>query len=463
MPPKAEKRKKPTCDPTTEPPAATRSRAASEVSMPGSYHEGDTVIEEPSTVRAPRPDETGLQDEVRELKRTLGEYRKSATRYRAERDEQARAALAQEEAAAMENNELTETIKTLEHELQKFRIAQSDRDSALGRTHREHTTETNLSAASPYTSWRPRGIDPNKKLKGDSADEYGPWRYAVDTKLEDDNPMYTTERSKIRYALSQMEEPIFSSMQDYVADNRSLTFNELMDEVEHYLGFHLQQRQAKKDLQSITQKQNEGITQYYHRIRSLWQKARTPEEDRVDQLLTTMLPSLSSSLLAKRYTSVRDLLDDARIIEDRKKDVNHNYPRPSRPRDSHTLHTVDDIAATRRSNAGRASLKPEALQTNRSATSPYSDTPNAKFGPLAKKPEDWAGPWYNPQTNPKKLDAAEKVQLIDQRRCWGCRGSGHRSTDSCCPMRLTHEKKMHAISSGDHADELPSDVESEKE
>jgi hypothetical protein len=74
-------------------------------------------------------------------------------------------------------------------------------------------------------------------------------------------------------------------------------------------------------LKTISQEQGEGIDEYYHRIRPLWQKANIPESDRVDQFLTTMIPGLSSSLLARSYGKVRDLLDGVRIIEDRRKDV----------------------------------------------------------------------------------------------------------------------------------------------
>jgi hypothetical protein len=59
-----------------------------------------------------------------------------------------------------------------------------------------------------------------------------------------------------------------------------------MDEVEHYMSVHLQQREAKRDLRVISQR--EKISEYYHRIRSRWQKAKTAEDDRVDQFLATM-------------------------------------------------------------------------------------------------------------------------------------------------------------------------------
>jgi hypothetical protein len=43
-----------------------------------------------------------------------------------------------------------------------------------------------------------------------------------------------------------------------------------------------------------------------------------------------MIPGLSSSLLAESYGEVQDLLDEVRIIEDRRKDIFHNHPRQQR-------------------------------------------------------------------------------------------------------------------------------------
>jgi hypothetical protein len=52
--------------------------------------------------------------------------------------------------------------------------------------------------------------------------------------------------------------PIFSDMQTWVADTRRVTFDDLMDEVEHYMSVHLQQREAKRVLQVISQKHGEN-------------------------------------------------------------------------------------------------------------------------------------------------------------------------------------------------------------
>ena len=51
-------------------------------------------------------------------------------------------------------------------------------------------------------------------------------------------------------------------MQIWIADTRRVIFDDLMDEVEHYMPVHLQQREAKRDLQKISQRQGEKISEY---------------------------------------------------------------------------------------------------------------------------------------------------------------------------------------------------------
>jgi len=107
-----------------------------------------------------------------------------------------------------------------------------------------------------------------------------------------------------------------------------------------------------------------------------------------------MLPSLSSSLLVKNYTRVRDLLDDARQVEDLKDILSPPRDRP------------------RRSAA-------QAFGANRDSPTPA---------------------------------VTEKEKMIREGRCWGCRGSGHRSADDCCPRHSLREKRFHALSTGDLLD-----------
>src|SRR5882762_1464119 len=43
------------------------------------------------------------------------------------------------------------------------------------------------------------------------------------------------------------------------------------------------------------------------------------------------------------------------------------------------------------------------------------------------------------------MDASEKTLMTQQGRCWGCRGSGHRGEDSCCPLHAVREKRLHSF------------------
>jgi hypothetical protein len=187
-----------------------------------------------------------------------------------------------------------------------------------------------------------------------------------------------------------MKSPIFDAMQDWVVDVRvigSALFGNFMEEAEHYMGLRLLERQAKRDLHTIVQKPDEGISEYYHRIRPLWKRAKTSEPDCIDQFMTTMIPRLSRSLLVRSYDNVRDLLDNARTIEDRQKDIDYHLRR-RRVGVTSTTHT--NLSLVTRS-------------------------------PVAEKPNSWSGQWYEPNLNPKKMDTREKALMIWLGCCWSCR------------------------------------------
>ena len=87
----------------------------------------------------------------------------------------------------------------------------------------------------------------------------------------------------------------------------------------------------------------------------------------------------------------------------------------------------------------------KGLVTSQRASTPraaISGHPNARFGPVVKKPDGWFGAWYDPVRNPEKINTDEKAMMMRQGRCWGCRGSGHRGADPCCPRRLAREEKL---------------------
>lgn len=61
------------------------------------------------------------------------------------------------------------------------------------------------------SNYRPRGRDPKDKFDG-TPEKYAAWRYEVDQKLEDDAPLYDTNKRAILYALSQLDSSLFDSL-----------------------------------------------------------------------------------------------------------------------------------------------------------------------------------------------------------------------------------------------------------
>jgi len=459
----------------------TRTRTNSVASVPGAFEDevGDQTVIGPESAFG-----QGILGETKQPDDELQRIKTIAFRYRAERNVDRDRAIAFEEELAHSNAELLklrETIRMLQarglqptvqdpveeecraldtslNEILKSRQSQDtdkgkrpERPQPLQNRELPLYTARDISAASGISgppdsltvNWRPRGRDPKEPLKGESPDEYPPWRYAVLLKLKTDAPLFPDDDTKIGYALSQMKQPIFDDMFSWVFDRGdSVTLHDLFDEIEHYLGCHLQEREARKELISIAQRPNEPISEYYHRICKLWQKAKTTETERVEKLLTTMLPSLSAPLIAREYKRTRELLDDARTVEDRKKDVAFSHPR-------------NKVRVTPTANNARDPLPRPSFQQHSRSTSSRTATPpaeltaavtrNSRFGPVARKPDGWTGTWHDPVPKPKKIDTDEKALMTKQGRCWTCRGSGHRSHDTCCPNYRAREKQFHAL------------------
>lgn len=106
----------------------------------------------------------------------------------------------------------------------------------------------------------------------------------------------------------------------------NLTIVTLLEEIEHRMAIHLQKRDAKKQLATIMRKSDENVSEYYHRIFLLWQKARIPHDERIDKFLVTLKPFISTPLINRRFTDVRKLFDEARLIEDRRKEFSFYHP-----------------------------------------------------------------------------------------------------------------------------------------
>ena len=163
----------------------------------------------------------------------------------------------------------------------------------------------------------------------------------------------------------------------------SLTIDALFDEIEHYMGIHLQSRDAKKELITITMKSNESVSEYYHRIFKLWQKAKTPIDERVEKFLVTLKPNISNSLMGSVFTEFRPLLDEARRIEDQRKDVVHYFSRPEKTGPS------KNSGREGKSSSGQTSISDSRQSSAKEKKS--GDNPNSKFSATIVKPASWIG------------------------------------------------------------------------
>ena len=169
-----------------------------------------------------------------------------------------------------------------------------------------------------------------------------------------------------------------------------------------------------------------------------------------------------------------DVLDAAREIKHRKSQISSKFSREAKtfqkpsgslertwekggslPQASGSSSAEANSAASRASGGSSAAPRSNRKSVN---TTSSSVNPNAKFIPTSTKPAGWVGTWYNPEAYPQKLQDSERTTLLQQGRCWGCRGSGHRGSDECCP--LTNRKAGLNVTTA-RAVEV-SDLESEK-
>jgi hypothetical protein len=227
-----------------------------------------------------------------------------------------------------------------------------------------------------------------------------------------------------------MEDPIFNVMMSSIGIDLNKTLKEFLEETEFYMGIHLQADRASHELRDITQQKDETVTHYYHRLLSLWAKAGTSEPERVKQFKSTLAPAIASSLYAHRYTNTRELLEDARHVEEACLETNFCYPRTTRSRDTNAKPSTNNNSSQPRWKNGN-SQGPISNTATTSMNNNYKI--NDKLRPTATKPAGWVGHWFNPEDRPTKLTEEERELLRKQGRCLSCRGSGHMVRDSICP------------------------------
>ena len=144
-----------------------------------------------------------------------------------------------------------------------------------------------------------------------------------------------------------------------------------------------------------------------------------------------------------------DVLDATREIEHRKHQISSKFARDSAKPFQKSLESsgrtwekggslpqAGGSSTSRGNTAAPAALGSSSAalkNTGKPVNISNSVNPNAKFIPTSTKPVGWIGTWYNPESYLRKLQVDERATFLQQGRCWGCRRSGHRRSDACCP------------------------------
>ncbi|KAI5310579.1 hypothetical protein KEM55_005130 [Ascosphaera atra] len=285
---------------------------------------------------------------------------------------------------------------------------------------------------------RPQGLNPRDKLSTDNPHNYQAWKFTLREKFTRDWPLYLTEHEKITSALSFLEGDLFIAMQGWLTDPHMLdkSYDSFLNEVQTTLGVHFQETDTKKELDSAIMIPSETVTTYHARLRALWIRAGTRESDRLTKFRASLLPSLADPLMGRSFSTTNELLQAASEVE--------NYRKQRQLDRSRSSAVQPNISRDRKPRAFQFSKN----ESRSNASTPSSSTPsvedqehNKQFFPTINKPNGWRGPWWDPMDKRPKLTNALRHQLINQQRCWSCRGAGHLSTDSICPFTAKRGQK----------------------
>ena len=165
-------------------------------------------------------------------------------------------------------------------------------------------------------TWHPRKIGPIELLSGKIVDDYGPWSYVIQEKLEIDAPMYVTMQQQVAYTLLRIKSPLFDKIAAWVAENSdTITMLELFDKTKHWMRVHLQAIKAKQELITIAMKNTKSVSKYYHCIFKLWTRAKTLINKRIVKFTRLLKPNIFMPLLGCKFTSIRAVLDKVQDIK----------------------------------------------------------------------------------------------------------------------------------------------------
>ncbi|KAI5297095.1 hypothetical protein KEM55_005143 [Ascosphaera atra] len=186
-------------------------------------------------------------------------------------------------------------------------------------------------ADATYTKWTARGSDPAEKLTGKDCDAYFVWRFAVESRLQVDKPLYSTTELQVRYAMQQLAQPIFPYVCNWFTSKQREgtppSLPDLFQHIENYLGVSHLAAQAELQLDDVAQRANESVSAFYHRIQTLWDRASTPNDSRYRMICRKLRPDITEPLKGWMIAqgtqcNLSALLDAARQAENLQHDIN---------------------------------------------------------------------------------------------------------------------------------------------
>lgn len=317
-------------------------------------------------------------------------------------------------------------------------------------------------------STKPTGEKPRITLSLDSAEDvttavasFRPWELQLQSKFLTDFAIFLTDREKVEYAMRFISGKLLTALEGWFCDpsTTEITYAAFLNEIKTSIGFNNQRASARRALEKLTQG-SDDVTTYFNNLRFHWNLGDIPLHDRVRKFVASLRRDISIALDSVDFgDDLYRALEAARRVENAQLQRNLELSRTSIQSSSNSSFTSRKFGPKFRGSDFKsmdktfASSKPPVPHTP--TLTPFPDTSmpkdisakptkfdipseadlkfNERFPRCAKKPEGWQGPWWDPEINPRKLSESDQRLLYSQRRCWRCRGSGHRVGDPCCP------------------------------
>lgn len=313
---------------------------------------------------------------------------------------------------------------------------------------------------------KPTGEKPRLTLSLDAATDvttavasFRPWELQLQSKFTKDFAVFLTDREKVEYAMRFISGKLLTALEGWFCDpSTTVTYDGFLNEVKTSIGFDNQRASARRALEKLVQG-SDDVTTYFNNLRFQWNLGNVPLRDRVSKFVASLRRDISVALDSVDFgDDLYQALEAARRVENAQLQRNLELSRTNAT-------TSAPLPFQQRKSFGPKFNRPQdyrgpniplkAPSTTPTPPIPSSGSPplkessgrpgkfdipsdaehkfNERFPRCAQKPDGWLGPWWDPEINPKKLSEADQRLLYSQRRCWRCRGSGHRVGDACCP------------------------------